>query len=169
MKQLFFETRQKADELLKQALSLWQQSDQVDALDGIEKDPVFSLLMMALAYQSNELDAEVERLKTEVVEDFSRLLVPYEMGHAQPATALVQTALLDDVAELAITDANTFLLEGQHPFIPLMETRALNAQVRSVVRLDGRRWKVSLAFRYPVTDLSRFAFAVKGLHFGNLK
>ena len=144
MKHLFFETRHKADELLKEALALWEQSNQVDSLEGIEKDPVFSLLMMALAYQSNELDGELERLKAEVVEDFARMLVPYEMGHAMPASAVVQTALLDDVAELPLSDANVFLLEGVHPFIPLLETRVLNAQVRSVVRLDGRRCRARL-------------------------
>ena len=168
MKQLYFETRQKADELLKEALALWEQSNQVDSLEGIEKDPVFSLLMMALAYQSNELDGELERMKADVVEDFARLLVPYEMGHAMPASAVVQTALLDEVAELPLSDANVFLLEGEHPFIPLLETRVLNAQVRSVVRLDGRRWKVSFSFRHPVTDLSRFAFAVKGVNYRDL-
>lgn len=168
MKQLFFETRQKADELLKEALSLWEQSSQADALEDIEKDPVFSLLMMALAYQSNELDGEVERLKAEVVEEFARLLVPYEMGHAMPASAVVQTALQDDVADLPLNDTNIFLLEGEHPFIPLLETRVLNAKVRSVVRLDGRRWKVSLGFKHPVSDLSRFAFAVKGVNFRDL-
>ena len=168
MKQLFFETRQKADELLKEALAVWEQSSQVDALEDIEKDPVFSLMMMALAYQSNELDGEVERLKAEVVEDFARLLVPYEMGHALPASVVVQTALQDDVADLPLNDNNVFLLEGEHPFIPLLETRVLNAKVRSVVRLDGRRWKVSLSFKHPISDLSRFAFAVKDANYRDL-
>ena len=81
MKQTLFETRQKAEELQREALAIWQQSDQADALEGLGQDPVFSMLMMAFAYQSNETDAELERLKTEVVEDFSRTLVPFEMGH----------------------------------------------------------------------------------------
>lgn len=167
MKQILFETRQKAEELLKESLAVWRQSDQADALDGIEKDPVFSLLMMALAYQANELDGEVERLKSEVLEDFARSLIPYEMGNATPATAVVETALQDDVPEMTLSEANIFGLKG-HPFMPLMGTRALNASVRSVVRLDGRRWKVSLSFKQPVSDLSLFAFAIKNVNFGNL-
>lgn len=167
MKQILFETRQKAQDLLKESLAVWRQSDQADALDGIEKDPVFSLLMMALAYQANELDGEVERLKSEVLEDFARSLVPYEMGHATPATAVVETALQEEVPELTLSEANVFRLSGQ-PFIPLLGTRVLNASVRSVVRLDGRRWKVSLGFKQPVSDLSLFAFAIKNVNFGNL-
>ena len=168
MKQTLFETRQKAEELQREALAIWQQSDQADALEGIGQDPVFSLMMMALAYQANETDGELERLKTEVLEDFSRILVPYEMGHATPATAVVEAALQDDVAEVTLGENSVFKLSSEHPFIPLLETRALHATVRSVVRLDGRRWKVSLGFKHPVSDLSLFAFAVRDAHFRNL-
>lgn len=167
MKQILFETRQKAEELLQESLAIWRQSDQADALEGIEKDPVFSLLMMALAYQANELDGEVERLKSEVLEDFARSLVPYEMGHATPATAVVETALQEDVPELTLSESHVFRLAG-HSFMPLLGTHVLNAGVRSVVRLDGRRWKVSLGFKQPVSDLSLFAFAIKNVSFGNL-
>lgn len=169
MKQILFETRQKANDLLQEALSIWRQSDHADALDGIEKDPVFSLLMMALAYQSNETDSELERLKTEVLSDFARLLVPYEMGHAIPATAVVQAVLQDDVPEMTLDEGVRFLLDSQHPFIPLLQTRALNGSVRSVVRLDGRRWKVTLDFKHPVTDLSGFAFALTNVNYRTLK
>ena len=169
MKQILFETRQKADELLKEALSVWRQSDQADFLEGIEKDPVFSLLMMALAYQSNEVDGEIERLKAEVLEDFSRLLVPYELGHAVPATALVEARLQSGIGEMTMGENQVFQLNDQHPFIPLLETRVLNAEVRSVVRLDGRRWKVSLNFKHPVKDLSGFAFGIKDILFRNLE
>lgn len=168
MKQLIFETRHKAEELLREALAIWRQSDRADYLEDIEKDPVFSLLMMALAYQSNELDSEIERLKSEVLEDFARILVPYEIGHATPATAVVETTMQADVAEIQLGEDSVFSLDSEHPFIPLLQTRALNAEVRSIVRLDGRRWKVSLTFKRPVTDLSRFAFAVNGMTFQNL-
>ena len=93
MKQILFETRQKAQDLLKESLAVWRQSDQADALDGIEKDPVFSLLMMALAYQANELDGEVERLKSEVLEDFARSLVPYVL---EPSSQTVLWSLRNE-------------------------------------------------------------------------
>jgi len=62
MKQTIFETRQRANDLLKEAIAIWRQSDQSNRLEGIEDDPVFSLLMMALAYQANEADSEIEHL-----------------------------------------------------------------------------------------------------------
>lgn len=169
MKQMIIETRQKAEELQKEALAIWRQSDRADFLEDIDKDPVFSLLMMALAYQSNEVDGEIERLKSEVLEDFARQLAPYEMGHATPATTVVSTGLMGNVPELTLGEECVFLLDGEHPFLPLLETRVLNASVQSVTRLDGRRWKVTLSFKHPVSDLSHFAFAVDSALFGDLK
>ena len=162
-----FETRQRTAELLKEAITLWRQSDQSDYLEGLENDPVFTLLMMAVAYQGNEIDNEIERLKTETLDEFARQLAPYEMGHATPASLVVHTALNDGVTELE-TGPNTVFHLGSHPFISLMKTRVLNVKVGSVVRIDGRRWRVTLEFPQPVKDLSRFAFTINGLQFHDL-
>ena len=35
MKQTIFETRQKADELMKQAIAIWKQSNRDDELEGL--------------------------------------------------------------------------------------------------------------------------------------
>ena len=165
MKQILFETRQKAEELLKEAQAVWRQSDRAEDLENLGDDPVFSMLLTALAYQSNEFDSEIERLKSEVLEDFASLMVPYEAAHAVPATAVVETALQEGVDELRVGEDTTFMLNGEHPFIPLLETRVLGAEVRSVTRMDGRRWKVALRFKNPVTDLSHFSFVIKGVDF----
>ena len=53
MKQTIFETRQRADELMREAINIWRQSAQSDFLEGLENDPVMSLIMTALAYQMN--------------------------------------------------------------------------------------------------------------------
>ena len=169
MRQKIYETREKAEEMMQEALAVWRQSDHPDALEGIEKDPVFSLLMMALAYQSAEADSELEHLKAEVLDDFSRLLVPYEHAHALPASAVVEVVLQDNLSELTLHEGHVFKLGSQFPFIPLLSTRVLNAEVRSVVRMDGRRWKVSLYFQQAVSNLSGLAFAIKKMDFRNLK
>ena len=168
MDKKIFETRQRAQELLKEAVSIWRQSDQSDYLEGIENDPVLSMLMMAIAYQGNEIDSEIEHLKEDVLDEFARMLAPYELGHATPATMVVSTALQSGVTEVETTPDTVFLLAKSHPFIPLLRTRVLNVQIGSVVRLDGRRWKVVLNFATPVKDLSGFAFAIDGLDFRDL-
>lgn len=163
-----FETRQRTAELLKEAIAIWRQSDQSDYLEGLENDPVFTLLMMAVAYQGNEIDSEIERLKTETIDEFARQLAPYEMGHATPASMVVHSALKTDVTELETGPGNVFRLNSSHPFIPLLKTRVLNVEVGSIVRIDGRRWKVTLEFPHPIKDLSRFCFTIKGLNFRDL-
>ncbi len=170
MKQTVFETRQRAEELLREAVNVWRQSDRNDALEGLENDPVMRLLITALAYQANESASDLEEIKQEVLQDFANLLVPYEVGHAVPATAAVQLALEDGVQEIVLNGNSEFSLEGTaYTFIPLLETRLLNARVRSISRIDGRRWKVSLTFKQAISDLSGLCFTIRNAWFQDLK
>ena len=170
MKQTIFENKQRAEELMQEAIRIWRSSDHPDQLEGIEQDPVFSLLLTALAYQSNELENALDHMKAEVLEEFSRMLVPYEVGHAIPATAVVQATLQSGLSSMELTQEHIFTLtDTEASFIPLLRTRVLNATIRSIVRMDGRRWKVSLKFDSPITDLSGLCFVVKNRSFKDLK
>ena len=170
MKQTIFENKQRAEELMQEAIRIWRSSDHPDQLEGIEQDPVFSLLLTALAYQSNELENDLDHMKAEVLEEFSRMLVPYEVGHAIPATAVVQATLQSGLSSMELTQEHIFTLtDTEASFIPLLRTRVLNATIRSIVRMDGRRWKVSLKFDSPITDLSGLSFVVKNRSFKDLK
>lgn len=174
MKQTIFDVRQRTEELLTQALAIWRQSDQSEYLEGLESDPVFRLLLTALAYQSNELDAEIEQLKVDVLQELEQSLAVGELGRAIPATVVVRTALLPKVSELTVTSAMTFRLVGRnqknYSFIPLLATRLVNAEVRSVTRLDGRRWLVSLdCLQSPVKQLQGMTFAIDNVDFHSLR
>lgn len=161
MKQTAFDTRQRAAELLQEAADIWRQSAHSDQLEGLERDPIFSLFITALAYQANETDSDIERLKQDVLEEYTRLLTPYECGRPIPATAVVEVALQGDVAETVLTEQSAFLLENtKYQFVPLLRQRIINASVTSLLRLDGRRWKVTLKFLYPVKDLTGMTFAI---------
>lgn len=170
MRQTIFENKQRADELIQEAIRIWRGSDHPDQLEGIEQDPVFSLLMTALAYQSNELENDLEQMKLDILNEFARMLTSYEVGHAIPATAVVETALQPGVAEIGLTERHVFTLaDTSAQFIPLLRTRVLNASVRSIARMDGRRWKVALKFDSPISDLSGFCFSIRNHYFKELK
>lgn len=170
MKQTIFENKQRADELMREAVRIWRESDHGDQLEGIEQDPVFSLLMTALAYQSNETESFLEQMKSDVLNDFARMLSPYEVGHAIPATAVIETSLQTGLPDLEVNEQHIFTLpDTDARFISLLQTRVLNAAIRSVVRMDGRRWKVTLKFDSPITDLSGFCFAIRNQNFKNLR
>ena len=51
---------------------------------------------------------------------------------------------------------------------PLLETTIYNAEVDSIVRLDARRWKVSLEFKDEISSLDGFSFLVNNLNFKDL-
>ena len=170
MKQNIFETRQRAQDLLDEAINIWRQGPFSERLEGLEKDPVMSLLMSAIAYQANETDSDIELLKDELLSEFVHTLTPYEMGHAIPATAIIETALKDDVSEWEVNSESTFQLAGtDFQFIPILRTKVFNAVVSSIVRMDGRRWKVTLDFSSPVSDLSGFTFCINNKFFEDVK
>ena len=49
MRQKIFGTQQIAKELEKEAIAIWRQGNHDEYLEGIEKDPVISLLMCILS------------------------------------------------------------------------------------------------------------------------
>lgn len=170
MKQNIFETRQRAQELLEEAVNLWRQSPQSEILENLGKDPVMMLMMSALAYQANETDNDIEMLKTEVLDEFVHALTPYELGHAMPATTVIETALQNDVTEWEVDTDTTFKLSNSnYSFMPVLRSKVINAYVQSITRLDGRRWKVDLEFKAPVMNLSGFTFAINNLFFEDVK
>lgn len=170
MRQNIFNTRQRAEEIIKEAVAIWQRGFNSEQLEGIEQDPVFSLFMTALAYQANEIDNEVEQLQEEILDELTRLLIPYEKIHPLPATALVEVQLDDRIPELPLDQRNGFILpDTSYGFIPLLKTRVINGEVQSVVRVDNRRWKVGLKLKGAVKQLSGMTFLVGNPHFHDLK
>ena len=170
MRQNIFNTRQRAEEIIKEAVAIWQRGFNSEQLEGIEQDPVFALFLTALAYQANEIDNEVEQLQVEILDELTRLLIPYEKIHPLPATALVEVQLDDRIPELTLDQRCGFILpDTDYTFIPILKTRAINAEIQSVVRIDNRRWKVGLKLKGAVKQLSGMTFLVGNPHFHDLK
>ncbi|MBO5705540.1 MAG: hypothetical protein J6S05_00820 [Bacteroidaceae bacterium] len=170
MRQKIYATQQMAEELMKEAIAIWKQGNQAEHLEGIDKDPVVSLLMTALAYQEYIAEGELERLKAEVLDDFAQMLIPYELTHAVPASTIIQTSTEENVAEIELGSQNAFQIGGSGcSFIPLLKTKIFNASVKSIERLDARRWRVTLNFKEPVTSLGGLAFMVENERFKDLE
>ena len=169
MKQTAFDTRQRANELLQEAAAIWRQSAHSNQLEGIERDPIFSLLMTALAYQANEIDSDIERIKQDVLEEYIKLMTPYEAGRPIPATAVVEAVLQNDTTETELTEDSTFYLENTpYHFMSLLRQRIINASITGLTRLDGRRWRVTLQFLQPINTLEGMTFAIMDTRFQNV-
>lgn len=169
MRKKIFATGELAKELQKEAIAIWRMGSNEDNFEGLENDPVVSLLMTALAYQEYTADNELSRLKDEVLEDFSRMLIPYELCHAKPASVLVQTNTDSNVSKVSLHSNTSFTLsESKFNFMPLLETTVYNAKIDSIVRLDARRWQVSINFKEDISSLDGFAFLVNNNKFKDL-
>lgn len=172
MKQTSFDTKQKAEHLLQQAMSIWQQTEHSEYLEGLEQDPVFVLLMNAIAYQSNEIGAEIEQIKTDVIEEFEHLLSLDDTGNPIPGSIAVQVMPHDNLDSQIIDHTSVFTLNDKKnvfSMLPLLNTRAVNAQIEAVQRLDERRWKVTLSTAQTLHDLRGWSFAINDVDFHDLK
>lgn len=170
MNQKIFETRQRAEELLQEAIEVWRQSDESERLEGLENDPVFKMIITALAYQANELESDIARFRHDVVSEFYDSLLPYQAGHAIPATVALETALQGDTPDIVMTSDMGFALgDGEFIFSPVLATHLYNMHVLNVARIDGRRWKVSIEFPVSTKSIDGLAFALHNCNFRNLR
>jgi len=173
MNQNIFETRQRAAELLQEAVRIWQGSDKSEYLEDLSADPVFKLLLNALAYMSNELESDIDSLKEEIFEEFEGMMSRGEGVKATPAMTVITAPLIAGVSDVNINSSDEFYISGDNGnrfiFTPLFRTRAINASVQKVIRLDARRWGVTLSFPETVNNLSGFAFSVPFYRFQGLE
>ena len=146
MRKKIFATGELAKELQKEATAIWRMGSNEDNFEGLENDPVVSLLMTALAYQEYTADNELSRLKDEVLEDFSRMLIPYELCHAKPASVLVQTNTDNNVSKVSLHSNTSFTLsESKFNFMPLLETTVYNAKIDSKDKRTEKRYEKELS------------------------
>lgn len=165
----YIEIRQRTEELIRQAYLIWQSSNYAEHLEQLDEDPVFRLLMTAMAYQFRGIDSDIEFMKQEVVNDFAKVFIPYSVDRVRPTTVVVENSTADDVADVILDDTSVFEVHPSNiQFIPLLKTRVVGAKVEKTVRLDGRRWKMSVAFPEGITNLAGLTFAIKDLMFKDI-
>lgn len=168
MRQNTFETKQRTEELMHEALSIWQASDQSDFLTGLEDDPVFNVIMSALAYQANDFDNQIAKLKTDILEEFEKTLSTGAVGNAVPTSTVVRVNAQGSTPVTIDENTPFHCQEAEATFLPLLKSRVFNIQHYEVERLDGRRWKVGIDLPEPVSSLEGMTFAIAELPFHDL-
>ena len=170
MNQKVFDTQWRVRELMEDAIAVWKQSNYSDQLLSLKDDPVFKLIMAAMARQANEIDNDIERFRTDVLNEFTEIFSSYDAGHATPASAVVRVAPVPGVSDVDVDSNGSFKLEGtEYNFLPVFKTRVTPVEITSVVRLDGRRWEVCLSFGTPLSDLSLMSFALRNPAFRDVR
>lgn len=169
MRQNTFETKQRTEELMHEALNIWQASDQSGFLTGLENDPVFNVIMSALAYQANDFDNQIAKLKTDILEEFEKTLSTGAAGNAVPASTVVRVNALGSMPVTIDENTPFYCQDADATFLPLLKTRVFNIQRYEVERLDGRRWRIGIDLPEPVGSLEGMTFAITEQPFHDLR
>ncbi len=169
MDQLLFETNNRADELLKSAIEVWRANHNIDQVEGIESDPIFRLLLMALAYQGEELRSEWARSRSTLLGDLLSQLSPFVEAESVPSSMILRSEPHKGVSSVRLESRDNIKLSGTGlNFIPLFGVKLIAHELLRVTRLDGRRWKVALQFEEEISSLSGFSFQILNSSFGEL-
>ncbi len=169
MDQLLFETKSRADELLKAAIEIWRANHNIDQVEGIEDDPIFQLMLMALAYQGEELRSEWSASRDNLLNDLVNQLSPWVEPESIPASMILRSEPHHGGNNVVLGAEDNFTLSGVgYNFIPLFSVRLIAHELLRVTRLDGRRWKVTVQFKEMLNSVDGLSFQVLNSAFGDL-
>lgn len=166
-------------ELRNKVFSLWAQEGQWESgnpnspLYGMEKDPLVSLLITALAYQECQIENDIERFRTGMVSELEEQMLPYHLLKANPAIAMMCTAkaqgnparcLVGESTEFTVLK-ESFQSSVNLKFRPLFESNIIGATVVSFTRLLDGKCKLTLEVTDEKTVLGGVGFLFRNMEF----
>ena len=168
--------KQDANELFYEALKLWEKEGYLTECDenspfyNIENDPIVKFFMIALAHQTNIIKEEIFNFKNNLLDEFTENIIPYNLIKPIPAFSIIQTAKDKTIENECYANAETpFILEKESgigktkekeifQFIPLLETKIINAQILKVQKLESNKFSVRISYNEFNKDLSGVSF-----------
>ena len=169
-------------ELRNKVFSLWAsegkwESDNPNApLYGMDKDPLVSMLITALAYQEDQIEQDLAKFRSSMVGELEEAMLPYHLLKATPSIAMLSTAKAPGNPTRCLVGADsvftvlkeTFQGRDKLNYRPLFESNIIGAQVVSVTPMLQGRWKLTLEVEDEKTVLGGVGFFFKGLTFDEL-
>ena len=170
-------------DLMEKVLSFWKKEGKWDGDNrnmpffGIDKDPIFALLLSAVVYQVNEIDLDMERFKEGLMDDFESIVLPHYLTSAIPSFAMMCTSKLGGVQETCYVDVETpFMVKvkrlgksGWMPYYPLFKIKICDVSVVEVTPKDGERLDVCLRVKEADGNLGGMGMYFPNLDFDDLK
>ena len=166
-------------ELRNKVFSLWAQEGKWESgnpnspLYGMDKDPLVSLLITALAYQECQIENDIERFRTGMVSELEEQMLPYHLLKANPSIAMICTAktpgnparcLVGDSTEFTVLK-ESFQSSVNLKFRPLFESNIIGATVTSFTRLLDGKCKLTLEVTDEKTVLGGVGFLFRNMEF----
>jgi len=168
--------KQDANELFYEALKLWEkegyltEGDENSPFYNIESDPIVKFFMIALAHQTNIIKEEIFNFKNNLLDEFTENIIPYNLIKPIPAFSIIQTAKDKTIENECYANAETpFIIEKENgigkskekeifQFIPLLETKIINAQILNVQKIESNKFSVRMTYNEINKDLSGITF-----------
>jgi len=118
-------------EVINNAIALW---DKTNAFPNMEKGPVVNLLLQALAYQSYQIQKNIENYEENMLRNLRDRIVPHHLMQPVPAFSIVQIQPKKEAdAEIIIDENHSFEFKKnnkeKYNFAPLFTTKIVDAKL----------------------------------------
>ena len=171
--------RNRVEELKAKVLSLWAKEGKWDnsnpnsPMFGLEKDPLTSMLITAMAYQEQRIESDIERFRSGMVSELEETMLPYYLTKANPSIAMMRTAKAAGNKSRCIVGGNTdFTVQKESfrerislQFCPLFESNIIGATVTDFSQTLNGQWKLTLEVEDEKSVLGGVGFFFKGIEF----
>lgn len=169
-------------ELRNKVFELWAQEGQWEGdnpnspLYGMDKDPLLSLLITAMAYQEYQIENDIERFRTSMVSELEEQMLPFHLIKANPSIAMMCTAkaqgntarcLVGENSEFTMLKETFQSRENVH-FRPLFESNIIGATVTSFTKMIDGKCKLTLEVTDERTVLGGVGFLFRNMEFDEL-
>ena len=174
--------KEKVVALRNKIFALWAregkfETDNPDSpLYGLDRDPLVTMLITAMVYQEQQMEAEVSNYRKNMVSEFEDAVLPCHLTKATPAITMMCSAkaagndgacVLGQDTDFAI-QKETFQMREVLHFCPLFESNIIGATVKSVAMQPDGSYKLTLDVTDGKASLAGLGFFFKGLKFSNL-
>jgi len=154
----------------------WESDNPNSPLYGMDKDPLVSMLITALAYQEDQIEQDLAGFRSSMVGELEEALLPYHLLKANPSVAMMATAKAagNEARCLVRGDSvftvlkETFQGRDKINYCPLFESNIIGAKVVSLTPLLQGQWKLTLEVEDTKNVLGGVGFFFKDMKFEEL-
>lgn len=124
-------------EVIDNAIALWKDGNHhANGFKDMENDPVVNLLLKALAYQSYQIQKNIEDYEENTLRNLRDRIIPHHLTQPTPSFSIVQAQLKKDTeAEIIVDDNYNFEfkknVKEKYNFVPLLTTKIIDAELSS--------------------------------------
>lgn len=170
-------------ELRNKVFSFWAMEGQWDGnnpnspLYGMDKDPMMTMLITAMAYQELQIENDIESFRNHMVAELEDTMLPYNLTRANPAITMMSVAKANGNKARCIVGENTVFTLQRNSFMeriacnfrPLFESNVIGASITSVTPTVNGKWKVSLEVSDDRAMLGGVGFFFKNIDFDEIR